>query len=629
MVFKFLDINLAKKNFATLVTDLWGPVDFAISRLEKEEAFCLGAGPLARSKIQGAGRLVICAPSPLWEGVFISSLGGAGRALAKVGANYLVLRNKAPAPVVLKIKGQQGKISCDFLELSSKEIKIAQVNIFEFERLLFKNFASEFFGNSLIFRILTIGPAALRTNFGAVASTALIGQSLAPSTSWAGRGGLGSVLAQKHNVWAIVFGGDAEDEEKIDFQKYNEIFKNKFNKTPTEAIFAATKKYRYDPDLDTGGTFGSNFTASGKFFKVLGNWFLSFNWRSCGFSDEERDLIYENLIRKHYLAQFNQEIIRPKSFTTCGDICSAVCKKIFKNKEFFKKDYEPYEAAGPNCGIFDQRAAEKVVKKLDELGFDVIEAGNMISWIMEMVDRRLIIKDDFNLKTRPKFDFKNFDVVRDSENNALLALEIIDLIIGDRQIFGGGIRSAAKKLMTRYQKPEILNCACYTPNGERGSIAPTQYWAPGVFLPLSIQGKYYEDYGPEYNPPEVLGKKSFERFVAEISLDNTGFCRFHRKWAEETVEEIIGLYLGKKIDFFSHHKALAQRIIRLNQNIAAPCFWESERVIDIIAAYLKKASKTISDTSLKNLVIAFEKDKNQAARNYWERARREFEQAAF
>ncbi len=38
----------------------------------------------------------------------------------------------------------------------------------------------------------------------------------------------------------------------------------------------------------------------------------------------------------------------------------------------FKKDYEPYQALGPQCGIFDQRAAEQLVGLADQLGFDAI-----------------------------------------------------------------------------------------------------------------------------------------------------------------------------------------------------------------------------------------------------------------
>jgi glyceraldehyde-3-phosphate dehydrogenase (ferredoxin) len=42
-----------------------------------------------------------------------------------------------------------------------------------------------------------------------------------------------------------------------------------------------------------------------------------------------------------------------------------------------KRSTKPYEALGPNSGIFDQRAAEKAVKEVEVMGFDAIAFGNM------------------------------------------------------------------------------------------------------------------------------------------------------------------------------------------------------------------------------------------------------------
>ena len=55
-----------------------------------------------------------------------------------------------------------------------------------------------------------------------------------------------------------------------------------------------------------------------------------------------------------------------------------MCKKLHGE---FKKDYEPYQTMGPLCGIFDQRAAERLNHHADALGFDAISVGGVLAWL--------------------------------------------------------------------------------------------------------------------------------------------------------------------------------------------------------------------------------------------------------
>lgn len=82
---------------------------------------------------------------------------------------------------------------------------------------------------------------------------------------------------------------------------------------------------------------------------------LAFNYRTIYWREDERKAFHQKFIRDHYLKQFNEETIQKKQQKTCGEPCAAVCKKM---NGIYKKDYEPYQALGPLCGIFDQRAAE-------------------------------------------------------------------------------------------------------------------------------------------------------------------------------------------------------------------------------------------------------------------------------
>jgi len=323
--------------------------------------------------------------------------------------------------------------------------------------------------------------------------------------------------------------------------------------------------------------------------------------------------IYNKLVQKHYLKQFNDETIKTKSWKNCGEACPAVCKKM---RGKYKKDYEPYEALGPNCGIFDQRGAEQTNHLVDAMGFDAIQAGNIISWIMELVYKQIIPKEDFGLKLVPKWDLDNFNNPEDSMHNAECDLEITNMFFTEKgEIFRHGIRKAAKILDEKYGT-NTINRALFTPHSKEGCMAPNQYWVPAFFAPMPIQGKYFEDYSAGFKEPFELGKSSSDRMIKELYSDNTGICRFHRKWVEKVIQDIVNGLFDQNIDYYEHHKELASLIDKVhNQSV----FWESERVVDVIVTYLNRLQQADpNNTTLAKWVEKFKKDKWSAAREYWE-----------
>ena len=70
----------------------------------------------------------------------------------------------------------------------------------------------------------------------------------------------------------------------------------------------ATVKYRYDPNFETGGTFGVNYA-------TMGGRILAFNYRTIFMTEDERLDLHRKFIVDHYLQQFNQETMRPGSST--------------------------------------------------------------------------------------------------------------------------------------------------------------------------------------------------------------------------------------------------------------------------------------------------------------------------
>jgi len=161
------------------------------------------------------------------------------------------------------------------------------------------------------------------------------------------------------------------------------------------------------------------------------------------------------------------------------------CKKY---SGIYKKDYEPYQALGPQIGVFDQRAAEEITHFVDGMGIDAIQMGGMVAWIMELISRDRINPGDFGLPSREEMNFtftpgesndnpdlnnpeKGFDIVSDSYRNAAYAQKIVEMILFTEAgaIFRQGIRTAAHILNQQEagiegrQKPSITDLPCSQP----------------------------------------------------------------------------------------------------------------------------------------------------------------------
>ena len=181
--------------------------------------------------------------------------------------------------------------------------------------------------------------------------------------------------------------------------------------------------------------------------------------------------------------------------------------------------------------------------------------------------------------------------------------------------FRKGIRYASKWL-DRNLAVNSLDSAVFTAHGENGCMVPNQYWVPGMFAPMPLMGKYFSYYGIDYQEPYKLGKKNVERFVYELYSENSGTCRFHRKWVEDIIDEIILSHFNLDFDYWKTNFELAKEIH--NYQSQTSVFWESQRVVDIIYGYLKYwKEEGLNDNSLDEWLQKFQKDKNKAALEYW------------
>ena len=412
-----------------------GPADYGWVRYDQArrrtgqrdpDILTWGGGPLAASRIPGSRRLVFGGYSPSWEGFYISSLGGGAYTHHRIGADFVCIRGRAPEDSVLILNHKQGQISARLEPIDPDAIWIGYapadpdpddphgdflIGFYALQQAVFDRYKAEYEGDWV--RVFAVGPSARHSVEGVIGSNQVKKGRILPIDDWAGRGGLGSRLLQRHRIAACIFGGDWEDPDLKDSKEIDGYFVVNYGQGMMKVDLGATEKYRYVPGFQTGGTFGVNY-------HTVGDRLLSFNYASIWQPPEVRQAQNDVFIRDHYLKQFNEEIIQPKGFAHCGEPCSVACKKYDR---IYKKDYEPYQALGPQCGVFDQRAAEELNHFVDAMALDAIQAGGTAAWIMECVRDGLIPPEDFGFPPADemRFDFTAalpFDLVLDSRRNA-------------------------------------------------------------------------------------------------------------------------------------------------------------------------------------------------------------------
>ena len=583
----------------------FGPVDLGIHLVEEYRSLNFGVGVLAGSIFPGSNRLVATGFSPCWQGYYISSMGGAGLVFDNLGINMLSLVGKAPVPSVLFLNRNHGEeIEVEVVPVDAEAIwKEGRTGVYALTDRVYGMFGSRYSNDP---RILVTGPAAMHTDMGGVMSVPINKGKISFVDTWAGRGGLGSAMAREHGIVAVIYGGTMVDEDFRDHRVADEWFRNKYNLHLAQKDLEATTKYRYDEKVGTGGTFGVNYA-------TMGGRIMAFNYRTIFWPEEERRALHQKFVVEHYLKQFNEETIAAKQQATCGEPCVAVCKKM---NGIYKKDYEPYQTMGPLCGIFDQRAAEKLNHHCDALGFDAISGGGVLSWLMDLLDTKVLTREDLGVSQLPRWDMRGFDVVGDSMHNAELGCQLLDAILERRGIldFREGVRKWSR-LHSEGKERALHDNLVYIAFSRRGWMVPNQYWVAGALAPMTIMGKYYMLYSYDFVPPRVLGRMCAERMKKELILDNLGICRFHRGWAEELLPEVMDSLYGCKDPFLRAIDVLASRLNSRN----SPIFWESERNIDFLHTFLhrKKEVDGEQDPRLEEWLKKFDRDKVEGAREFW------------
>lgn len=528
---------------------------YAVDPYDPRNALVFSAGPFAHPDVQGGNRGVVSFKSPMTGGFFVSSAGNLGRYIALTGDMAVTLVGRAESPSVVALRGDSAGTTLHIFELSDFEDVLN--NVFAFDSFLRKEL-QEIFGGAP-FRSVIAGIASKNTDFGSLVS-------VDPDTGvpdFFGRGGAGSVMVRAHNVYAVVFGGDAPPSfsRPDDFKKLAE---ESVGENYVQAVAKSTEKYRFSEKDGLGGT-------------IL-NWahlratLPAYNWQMMYMSDADRERLWEEKVLpavEHFRRMFRDGTIRSR---TCGEKCAAVCKKVWDSR---KLDYEPITSLGAQVGVFDPEKIVELVHLADSLGFDAIEAGNVIAWVLELRDRGIVTLDGV-----PETSMKPFEVDEERQAEAVKRI-LVAVARGHLPMLSRGIRRGAELI-----KPEARELGVYVPFESGGELVPPQYWVPGFLIPLPLHGKFMTYYGSEWLPPFELGVKAWNRLHAELMIENAGLCRFHRKWAEAVIPAAYEKFYG--INVHLEVERLAAKIIQYQRAAKATSLPpESRRSKDLLLTFAR------------------------------------------
>ena len=593
------------------VGDFFGPVDLGLHLAGRFNSLNIGVGLLAGSILPGSNRLVVTGFSPCWGGFYVSSMGGAGLVFDNLGINMLSIVGSGGHAVGAGAqpparrgdrRRRSSRSTCRACgRRAARRLRAARRGARHGTRRATRRPP----------RILAVGPAAEATDFGAIGSVPIDGNgALTHVDTWAGRGGFGTQLLRDHNIAAVIYGGTFVDEDFRDRKVADEWFQVRYPEAAGREGLRGDDEVPLRPEAGDRRHLRRQLRDARRRDAVVQlPQHLHERGRPRGAApDAGRSTTTSS--------SSTRRRSRRKQQHTCGEPCAAVCKKM---RGEFKKDYEPYETMGPQCGIFDQRAAETLAHHADALGFDAISAGGVLSWLMECLhEGRAVARRSVGVEaTRRSSRRTAFRVVEDSAHNAGARRgaarrdrrEAVRPGAGRR----GGARAAWRgrrggRCSTSSSTPRSRARAgwCRTSTGRRARWRRCPSWASTTCTTA-----------PTSSPPRQLGRLNAERMVQELLLDNLGICRFHRGWAEEMGAEIVrGALRQGQASSSRRSKMTASRINSRNSSV----FWEAGRNADLVydvpeAAPRRRRARR--GRSCDDWIAQFETDRREAALDFW------------
>ncbi|MDX2500086.1 MAG: aldehyde ferredoxin oxidoreductase C-terminal domain-containing protein [Deltaproteobacteria bacterium] len=394
---------------------LWNAVGSDTRWDDPQNAICIACGPLGGTPIYpGSGKSIVTTISPLTQAPIDSNVGGYfGPYLKFSGFDALQIQGKASRDTVVFIDGIDGQIQ--ILDAAG-----LPENAYELSTLLTDHFAN---GKPRNISVVSAGPGAQNTRIGCLNFTWYDAKRKRARYKQAGRGGIGTVFADK-GLKAIVVRWDT-----VTADTNNPSNKGKLKEV---AKLHSREIVALDPKQNEMARIGTTHLVT-----IM----------------NDHDLLPTHNFRYGSHAQapnLGQEVFRrlfDPGFDGCWMGCTVACSHgvkdfvpltgPFKGEKVFVDgpEYETVAGCGSNLGIFDPHTVIELNFYCDAYGLDTISVGTGVAFAMECYEMGLI-----NQTHTGGMDL--------SFGNRLSALEIVhQMAIGEGfgQIIGQGIRKMKGK----------------------------------------------------------------------------------------------------------------------------------------------------------------------------------------
>jgi aldehyde:ferredoxin oxidoreductase len=389
---------------------LWNAVKSSTKWDDPENAICVSCGPLGGTPIYpGSGKSIVTTLSPITGSVMDSNVGGYfGPYLKFSGFDALEIQGKAAGETVLFIDGIEARVQI-------LECPTMPEDAYETSRLLTEHFGQ---GNPRNISVVCSGPGAKQTLIGCLNFSWYDGPRKRARYKQAGRGGIGTVFANK-NIKALVVRWDTVTvgtNQPADAGALKEVAK-----------LHSREIVELDPKQNEMAKIGTTHLVT-----IMNDF----------------DLLPTNNFRygRHSQApNIGGEVYKrifDKGFDGCWIGCTVACSHGIKDfvpltgpyqgKRVFVDgpEYETIAGCGSNLGIFDPFTVAELNFYCDAYGIDTISFGTGLAFAMECYETGLIQREHT----------EGLDL---SFGNRLSALEVLHRMArgeGFGKVLGQGIR---------------------------------------------------------------------------------------------------------------------------------------------------------------------------------------------
>ena len=389
---------------------LWNAVKKTTKWNDPENAICIASGPMGGTPtFPGSGKSIVTTISPTTESVMDSNVGGYfGPYLKFSGFDALEIKGKSSKDVLIFIDGIDQKIQIfEAVELPDESYDLSAILTEQFGK-----------GKPRNISVVSTGPGAKHTLIGCLNFTWYDSKRKRVRYKQAGRGGIGSVFADK-GIKAIV-------------ARWDNVTLSSNNPADVDLIKDVGKKYsreivELDPKQNEMSRIGTTHLVT-----IMNDYDLL----------PTKNFQYG---RHPEAANVGAEVYRrifDKGYDGCWMGCTVACAHgvkdfvpltgPYRGKKVFVDgpEYETIAGCGSNIGIFDPFTVVEMNFYCDAYGLDTISVGTSIAFVMECFERGLINES-------------NTEGMDLSFGNRMNALELLHQMAGGEgfgTIVGQGIR---------------------------------------------------------------------------------------------------------------------------------------------------------------------------------------------